>query len=177
MTAAVNPLATPSPCNESLEQWIDRSFSYHGAAIRREDEPATPGEPFMSMATAMDLVRRAVKDFTPASTDGEWVPAAKLREWQEQINGLNAMLSRSVKLNDEILSAIQSLSPAPANLILSLSSRVEKAEAALKEIDAAIGNYRPFPNQEGSVFRNMYEKIAKPELLDIIRNLIPGEKP
>lgn len=64
-----------------------------------------------------------------------------------------------------------------ADLILSLSSRVENARReALEEVETAIDNYRPFPNQDGSVFRGMYEKVAKPELLSIIRNLIPRGK-
>ena len=112
-------MATPSPCNESLEQWIDRNFAYKSIAHRREEEEPWPGEPFISLETAMDLTRQAVRDFTadPLHTDNE--------EW------------------------------------------VRAIEAATR----AVAAYVPFPNQEGSVFRGMYEKVAKPELLSAIRSL------
>ena len=56
--------ATPSPCNESVDQWIERNFFGHGRAIRRQEEEPYPGEPYMSMDDARNLVRQAVKDFS-----------------------------------------------------------------------------------------------------------------
>lgn len=48
---------------ETLDQWIEREFAGHGRALRRIDEPPLDGEPWMSMAEAKELTRRAVAEF------------------------------------------------------------------------------------------------------------------
>lgn len=55
-----------------LEMWITKNFSGHGVAVRRKEDPAIPGEPFISMATAKELTRRAVLEFAgkPVDTRG-----------------------------------------------------------------------------------------------------------
>lgn len=47
----------------TLDAWIEREFTGHGVAVRREDDPPIPGEPLMSMAEAKELTRRAVAKF------------------------------------------------------------------------------------------------------------------
>lgn len=42
----------------NIEQWIKANFDGRGVAVREPDENPIPGEPFMSMAVAKDLVRR-----------------------------------------------------------------------------------------------------------------------
>lgn len=54
---------------DDLNTWIEREFAGWGVATRAADAPAHPDEPFMSMAVAKDLVRRAVAEFGP--TGGE----------------------------------------------------------------------------------------------------------
>lgn len=49
-----------------LDAWIAREFGGHGVAIRRQEEPPIPGEPFMSMQDAKELTRRAVAEFGSA---------------------------------------------------------------------------------------------------------------
>lgn len=51
-----------------LELWIEREYSGFGIAVRRKEDPPIEGEPFMSMAIAKDLTRRAVAAFTPPAT-------------------------------------------------------------------------------------------------------------
>ena len=46
-----------------LDAWIEREFSGHGVAIRGRSDPPIPGEPFMPMAVAKELTRRAVAEF------------------------------------------------------------------------------------------------------------------
>jgi hypothetical protein len=48
--------------NQIVEDWIERKFSGKAVAVRRETDPPIPGEPFMSIADAKDLVRRAVAE-------------------------------------------------------------------------------------------------------------------
>jgi hypothetical protein len=48
--------------NDKLEHWIEREFRGLGVATRGREDPPHPDEPFMSMAAAKDLVRRAVTD-------------------------------------------------------------------------------------------------------------------
>lgn len=51
-----------------LDGWIDREFGGLGRALRTRDEPPLEGEPWMSMAEAKELTRRAVAEFgSPAS--------------------------------------------------------------------------------------------------------------
>lgn len=45
---------------KSVEAWIEAQFSGHGVAVRRETDATIPGEPFMSMDTAKEIVRRAL---------------------------------------------------------------------------------------------------------------------
>lgn len=45
-----------------VENWIEQEFRGKAVAVRRETDPPIPGEPFMSMADAKDLVRRAVAE-------------------------------------------------------------------------------------------------------------------
>lgn len=59
------PASTPD-----LDAWIEREFSGNGVALRLETDPPDKGEPFMSMATAKELTRRAVREVWPASTEG-----------------------------------------------------------------------------------------------------------
>lgn len=40
-----------------IEDEADRAFRGYGVAIRREDDPPIPGEPFMSMADAKRITR------------------------------------------------------------------------------------------------------------------------
>lgn len=61
-----NANAAPS----SLEEWIKAEFTGHGVAIRKQTDAPIPGEPFMSMADAKDLVRRAVQIWP---TEVQWV--------------------------------------------------------------------------------------------------------
>ena len=37
------------------QQAVDAAFRCHAVAIRREDDPPIPGEPYVSMATAKEL--------------------------------------------------------------------------------------------------------------------------
>ena len=43
--------------------WIEKNFAGHGVAVRFREEHPIPGEPFMSIEQAKDLVRRAVAEF------------------------------------------------------------------------------------------------------------------
>jgi hypothetical protein len=52
------------------EAWIAQHFTGHGVALRRKDDTAIPGEPFMSMAVAKDICRKALALAEPA-TGGE----------------------------------------------------------------------------------------------------------
>lgn len=52
--------ATPSL---PLDKWIEREFAGYGVAIRCKEDDPVPGEPFMSMAEAKELTRRAVAEF------------------------------------------------------------------------------------------------------------------
>ncbi len=61
-----------------LDTWIEHEYAGNGVAIRRETEPPIPGEPFMSMAVAKELTRRAVRetarvmdDHRPAANENE----------------------------------------------------------------------------------------------------------
>ncbi len=47
---------------KDIEEWIEREFFGLGVAIRRIDDPPIPGEPFMSMNDAEELVRRAYSE-------------------------------------------------------------------------------------------------------------------
>jgi len=64
MTDSNKPDAAQPRCDvqavEAMNAWIEREFAGHGVAIRRETDPPIPGEPFMSMADAKELTRRAV---------------------------------------------------------------------------------------------------------------------
>lgn len=51
-----------------LNEWIEATFRGHGRAIRRETDEPYPGEPYMSMADAKDLTRRAVVVFAARLT-------------------------------------------------------------------------------------------------------------
>lgn len=75
-----------------LEAWIKRNFDGHGVAIRRKEDPPIPGEPFMSMAVAKDLVRQAVQQMEPGGAffvergdETSWGDnvAAEVRHWYE----------------------------------------------------------------------------------------------
>lgn len=56
---------------DGLEAWIKQEFAGHGIAVRLQDEPPIPSEPFISMAEAKELTRRAVAKFaTPSSSNG-----------------------------------------------------------------------------------------------------------
>lgn len=46
--------------SDDVERWIADMFSGHAVAIRRQDDPPIPGEPFMSMAAAKDICRAAL---------------------------------------------------------------------------------------------------------------------
>lgn len=58
------PISMPSISAQvertSLDAWIEREFAGHGRAIRTKDEAPYSGEPYMSMADAKELTRRAV---------------------------------------------------------------------------------------------------------------------
>lgn len=54
---------TGSSSSPDIEQWIEREFAGYGVAIRCKEDDPFPGEPFMSMAEAKDLTRRAVAEF------------------------------------------------------------------------------------------------------------------
>lgn len=46
-----------------LDDWIEQNFAGHGVAVRTQDETPIPGEPFMSMAVAKNLIRAVVVKF------------------------------------------------------------------------------------------------------------------
>jgi hypothetical protein len=50
----------PASIDYETERWIEQHFAGHGVAIRRESDPPIPGEPFMSMADAKQLMRQAI---------------------------------------------------------------------------------------------------------------------
>lgn len=57
-----------------LDTWIDREFAGHGRALRARDEAPLEGEPWMSMADAKELTRRAVAEFSTApAPDLGWI--------------------------------------------------------------------------------------------------------
>lgn len=58
-------LASLPQCDRAaaLEAWIEREFAGHGRALRTRDAPPLEGEPWMSMADAKELTRRAVRIF------------------------------------------------------------------------------------------------------------------
>ena len=66
-----------------LDMWIEREFSGHGRALRHPDEPPLEGEPWMSMADAKELTRRAVAEFSAAlvsetcETCSKWAPRSQ----------------------------------------------------------------------------------------------------
>lgn len=47
----------PSPV---IEAWIARETRGLGLALRREEDPPIPGEPFMSMEDAKQIIRKAL---------------------------------------------------------------------------------------------------------------------
>lgn len=42
-----------------IDEWIAEEFRGHGVAIRRQDQPPIPGEPFMSMQVAKHFAKLA----------------------------------------------------------------------------------------------------------------------
>lgn len=59
--------AAEATAGQDIEGWITKNFGGRAAAVRREDDPPLPGEPFMSLVDAKDLVRQAVAAFSPAA--------------------------------------------------------------------------------------------------------------
>jgi hypothetical protein len=47
-----------------LDEWIEKNFFGHSRAIRKQDDPPLPDEPYMSMRDAKSLVRKAFAHFT-----------------------------------------------------------------------------------------------------------------
>jgi hypothetical protein len=89
----------------TLEEWIEREFSGHGAAVRGRNEKSIPGEPFMSMATAKDLTRRAVEAFS--LTSQTWrdalLPFAKIELPPQGTPG--TWVARTLHCNDQVTAA------------------------------------------------------------------------
>ena len=47
-----------------IEKWIKDNFFGYGVAVRRQEDPPIPGEPFMSIADAKELVRKIAREMS-----------------------------------------------------------------------------------------------------------------